>query len=141
MSKLTSLIRRAPKRVTAIVAMVAAAIIVPAAVMAWGPDRPTFTMDNPSDHVAFDSITDNPSVGDERNFVGIRPDTGGNGINNVWTDNQTVTGGDTYLVRMYVHNDAASNLNLVAQNVTAKFNVPNTTGKSVQVDGFLDTSN
>ncbi len=141
MSKFTSLIRRAPKRATALVAMIAAAIIVPAAVMAWGPDRPTFTMNTPSDHVVFDSITDNPYVGDERNFVGIRPDTGNNGVNNVWTDNQTVTGGQTYIVRMYVHNDAASNLNLKAENVTAKFNLPTTTGKSVQVDGFLSASN
>jgi uncharacterized repeat protein (TIGR01451 family) len=142
MSNITSLIRRAPKRLTAAIAMIAAAIIVPAAVMAWGPDRPTFTMNNPSDHVAFNSITDNPNIGDERNFVGIRPDNGDNGVNNTpWTDNEPVTGGQTYIVRMYVHNNAASNLNLVAQNVTAKFNVPNTTGKSVQVDGFLSTSN
>lgn len=141
MSKLVSLIRRAPKRISAVIAMVAAAIIVPAAVMAWGPDRPTFTMNNPSDHVAFDSITDNPNIGDERNFVGIRPDNGDNGINNVWSDSQAVTGGQTYVVRMYVHNDAASNLNLVAHDVTAKFNLPTTTGTSVQVDGFLSTSN
>ena len=49
--------------------------------------------------------------------------------------------GKEYLVRMYVHNNAAANLNKVAENVTAKFNLPTTTGKSIQVDGFLSASN
>ena len=40
MSKLTSLIRRAPKRFSGAIAILAAAIIVPAVALAWGPDRP-----------------------------------------------------------------------------------------------------
>ena len=51
MSKLTSLIRRAPKRFSAVALMVAAAIIIPAAVFAWGPTRDTFTIEQPADHV------------------------------------------------------------------------------------------
>lgn len=137
MSTLTSLIRRAPKRFSAVIAMVAAAIIVPAAVFAWGPSRETFTIDNPSDHVQFNSITNNPNIGDERNFVGIREV----GSANVWKDDVTVQEGKEYYVRMYVHNNAASSLNLVAENVTAKFNLPTTTGKSIQVNGFLSASN
>ena len=121
--------------------MVAVAIIVPVAVSAWGPSRPTFTMNNPSDHVVFDSITDNPNIGDERNFVGIREDNGDNGISNVWNDNVTVQPGKDYIVRLYVHNNAATNLNLVAHDVTAKVNLPTSTGKSIQVDGFIDASN
>ena len=69
MSTLTSLIRRAPKRLFAAVAVIAAAIIVPAAVLAWGPDRPTFTIEQPANYVTFNSITNNPVHGDERNFV------------------------------------------------------------------------
>jgi uncharacterized repeat protein (TIGR01451 family)/LPXTG-motif cell wall-anchored protein len=137
MSKLTSLIRRAPKRFSAVVAMVAAAIIIPAAVFAWGPVRETFTIDNPSDHIQFNSITNNPNIGDERNFVGIREA----GAANVWSDDVTVQDGKEYYVRMYVHNNAASSLNLVAENVTAKFNLPTTTAKSIQVNGFLSASN
>lgn len=137
MNKLTSLIRRAPKRFSVVLAMVAAAIIVPAAVFAWGPTRQTFTMENPSDHVQFNSITNNPNIGDERNFVGIREV----GSSNVWYDNMNVQAGKEYYVRMYVHNNAASSLNLVAENVTAKFNLPTTTGKSIQVNGFLSASN
>lgn len=137
MGKLLSLIRRAPKRTSALVAMIAAAIIVPATLFAWGPTRETFTIDNPSDHVQFNSITNNPNIGDERNFVGIRE----SGTNNLWSDNMTVEKGKEYTVRMYVHNNAASTLDLKAQGVTAKFNLPTTTGKSVQVNGFLSATN
>lgn len=137
MSKFTSLIARAPKRFSALALMIAAAIIIPSAVLAWGPNRETFTIANPSDHVQFNSITDNPNVGDERNFVGIR-DTS---ASNVWYDTMKVQSGKEYFVRMYVHNNAATSLNLVAQNVTAKFNLPTTTSKSIQVNGFLSASN
>jgi uncharacterized repeat protein (TIGR01451 family) len=137
MSKLSSLISHAPKRFSAVVAMVAAAIIVPVAVFAWGPNRETFTVEKPSDHVQFNSITNNPNIGDERNFVGIREV----GSANTWYDDVNVQEGKEYYVRMYVHNNANQNLNLVAENVTAKFNLPTTTGKSVQVNGFLNASN
>lgn len=137
MSKLTALIRRAPKRFSAVVAMIAAAIIIPTAAFAWGPTRDTYTVQNPADHITFNSITNNPNIGDERNFVGIREV----GSANVWYDDVTVQPGKEYYVRMYVHNNAAANLNLVAENVTAKFNLPTTTGKSVEVAGFLSASN
>ncbi len=139
MSKLTSLIRRAPKRFTAVSAMIAAAIIVPAAVFAWGPSRDTYTIESPAPVVAFNSITNNPEYGDERNFVTIKDaantNTGG------WTDEINVQNGKEYYVRMYVHNNAAENLNLVAENVTAKFNVPSQEAKRIQIDGYLSSSN
>jgi uncharacterized repeat protein (TIGR01451 family)/LPXTG-motif cell wall-anchored protein len=53
----------------------------------------------------------------------------------------SVQPGKDYTVRMYVHNNAASNLNLVAENVTAKFNLATTTGKSIDVQGFINSSN
>jgi len=137
MSKITSLIRRTPKRFAATIAMIAAVIIIPAAVFAWGPVRDTYTVQNPAQRVTFNSITDNPNIGDERNFVGIREV----GAANVWYDDVTVQPGKEYLVRMYVHNNAADNLNLVAENVTAKFNLPTNTAKSLQVNGFLNSSN
>lgn len=134
---LLALVRRAPKRISAAVLMVAAAIIIPTAALAWGPDRQTFTIENPSDHVQFNSITNNPNIGDERNFVGIRETTAAN----VWYDTMNVQKGKEYYVRMYVHNNAASSLNLKAKDVTAKFNLPTTTGTSIQVNGFLSASN
>ncbi len=136
---LISLIRRAPKRFSAVALMVAAAVIIPTAAFAWGPDRQTFTLANPSDHVQFNSIVDqnNTDLKDERNFVGIRE----TGSANVWYDDMTAQSGKEYIVRMYVHNNAASSLNLVAENVTAQFTLPTTTAKSIQVDGILTASN
>ena len=137
MTSITSIIRRAPKRFSAVIAMLTAAIIIPAAVFAWGPTRETFTVEKPATFNTFNSITNNPNIGDERNFVGIREV----GSSNVWYDDVTVQEGKEYYVRMYVHNNAADNLNLVAENVTAKFNLPTTTAKSIQVNGFLSSSN
>ncbi len=141
MGKLLTIIRNAPKRMTALFAIFAVALIVPAALHAWGPDRPTYTVNNPADHVTFNSITDNPNIGDERNFVGIRE----SGTNNLWSDDMAVQADKTYTVRMFVHNNAATSLNAsgkgIAHDVTAKFNLPTTTAKSIQVNGFLSASN
>jgi len=138
MSKLTSLIRRAPKRFSAVALMVAAAIIIPTVSLAWGPSRETFTTNSPSDHVQFNSITDNTAIGgDERDFVSVRDASAAN----VWSDTLNVEKGKEYVVRMYVHNNAATTLGLVAKNVTAKVNLPTTTGTSVQVNGFISASN
>lgn len=137
MSKFTSLIRRAPKRFSALALIIAAAVIIPTAALAWGPSRETFTIANPSDHVQFNSITDNPNVGDERNFVGVRE----SGSANTWYDSLNVQSGKTYTVRMYVHNNAATSLNLVAKDVTAKVDLPTTTGKSIDINGFISASN
>jgi uncharacterized repeat protein (TIGR01451 family)/LPXTG-motif cell wall-anchored protein len=139
MSKITSLIRRAPKRFSAVVAMLAAAVIVPAAVFAWGPDRPTFKVNDPADYITFNSITDNPNVGDERNFVVVKDAANTN--DGGWQDNITVQPGKEYLVRVYVHNNAASSLNLTALNTRVMASVPNTTGKNVSISGFVTADN
>lgn len=127
-----------PVRFYAILAIALAAISIPVAINAWGPERPTFTIQNPiPTYVVFNSITNNPNIGDERNFVGIRE----SGTTGKWSDKVTVQEGKEYTVRMYVHNNAADNLNLVAENVTAKFDLPAETGKQVRVTGFLSASN
>lgn len=137
MSKFMSLIAKTPKRLVAAVLVLAAVVAIPALSNAWGPTRDTFTVERPADHVTFDSITNNPNIGDERNFVGIREV----GSANTWYDTMKVQDGKEYYVRMYVHNNAASSLNLVAHDVTAKFNLPTTTGTSIQVDGFINSTN
>ncbi len=125
------------KKLFAALSILVAAIAIPAGLYAWGPTRQTYTMAKPADHITFNSITDNPNIGDERNFVGARDASS----SNVWYDSIKVQSGHEYLVRAYVHNNAAENLNLVAQDVTTKFNVPTTTGKSVTVSGFVTSSN
>lgn len=139
MSKLTSLIRRAPKRFSGAIAILAAAIIVPAVALAWGPDRPVYTVANPADHITFNSIKDNPNVGDERNFVVVKDAANTN--DGGWQDNVTVQPGKEYLVRVYVHNNAASSLNLTAINTRVMASVPNTTGKNVSISGFVTADN
>lgn len=138
MKLVSKLLRHVPKRWLPL-GIAVAAIAIPAVVMAWGPDRPTYTMANPADHVTFDSITDNSEVGDERNFLTIKDasNTSAGG----WQDSTTAQAGHEYLVRVYVHNDAAANLNLKATNVRTKVNVPTTTGKSVELGGFITADN
>ena len=139
MNKLTTLIRRAPKRFSAALLMVAAAIIIPAVVLAWGPDRQLYTVDSPADKITFNSITDNPVAGDETNFVVVKDAANTN--DGGWTDNVTVQPGKEYLVRMYVHNNAASSLNLTAINTRVSASVPTTIGKNVSVSGFVSADN
>ena len=124
---------------------IAAAAVVTVAsavsVFAWGPSRATYTMANPADHITFNSIVDNnQEVGDERYFVSASPYTG-NASNNVWSDNTVVEDGKEYVVRMYVHNNAASNLNLIAKDVRAYINLPTEASDSITVEGTIYSSN
>lgn len=135
MKNLTNYIKKHSTRLTeeaAVVAVLVASVVVTgASVMAYGPSRPTFTIEKPADHITFNSITNNPNYGDERGFTLIKDaaNTSAGG----WSDEINVEDGKEYLVRVYVHNNAAENLNLVAQNTRISANVPTTTGTSVQI--------
>ena len=108
---------------------------------AWGPSRTTYTMANPADHVVFNSIVDNnKEIGDERYFVSASEYTG-KAANNKWTDNTAVEDGKEYVVRMYVHNNAASNLNLTAKDTRAYVVLPTDTATSITVSGKVYASN
>jgi len=104
---------------------------------AWGPERETFTTENPADFVTFNSITDNPHIGDERNFVGARR----RGSTDLWSSDLTISRGNEYVIRMYIHNNAADGLALVAEDVRASINVPDGRGRKVAISGVLDSSN
>ena len=74
----------------------------------WGPqDRATYTWDKPADHVTFNSITDNPFLGDERNFVRVREA----GSEESAVDEVTLEPGKEYQISIYYHNDASASLN------------------------------
>jgi len=138
MSKLLTLVRRAPKRTGALLAMIAAVIIVPATLLAWGPDRPTYTQEHPADHVTFDSITNNPEVGDERNFVRIKEDGA-----STYETSTNLEPGKVYDVSVFYHNNAASNLGLVAHNTTLKMEIPGVVkaGVNAAFTGTISASN
>ena len=119
-----------------ILASLLAAVVVPAAVLAWGSSRETFTVEKPATYNTFNSITNNPDIGDERNFVRAREVNG-----TQWSDDISITKSGEYFVRLYVHNNAADNLNLTAENVVAQLNVPTYQAKKIQIDGSLTSSN
>lgn len=133
-------VRQQPKRLIGL-AIVSAAIIVPAVAFAWGPDRPTYTMAHPADHVTFDSITDNPNYGDERQFMTVQDLTTGQTL----THQTTLVAGHEYQFQIYIHNDAASNLNAsgvgIAKNVTVRAALPASVNGSDTADAFVDASN
>ena len=126
-------LRYVPRHFALILAVTLATVTV-ATTLAWGPSRDTYTVEKPADHVVFNSITNNPVDGDERNFSRAKDGT-------TWTDNVKVQPGREYKVRLVVHNNAADNLNLKAKNTRASASVPTTTGKSVSISNFVSADN
>jgi uncharacterized repeat protein (TIGR01451 family) len=119
--------------------MLAAMLLVPAVLFAWGPSRTTYTMAKPADHVVFNSITDNPEYGDERQFTGIKDNANTNAGG--WQNTITAQPGHEYLVRVYVHNNAASNLNLVAKNTRVTAALSTATSTSVPITTYVSADN
>ena len=138
MKQLLKALRYVPKRY-GVLAAALSVLAVPAVLMAWGPTRTTFTVAHPADYVTFNSITDNPVDGDERNFV--RAVDASNVTSAGFKDDIAVADGKEYLVRMVVHNNAADNLNLKAINTRVKTAIPATAGKEVQISGFVSADN
>lgn len=84
-----------------------------ASVSAWGPERTTFTMEEPATYPTFNSITNNPTIGDERDFVRVGE------INADETNLKNeieVVPGRQYLVYVYFHNNASATFNDSAHN-------------------------
>ena len=109
----------------------------------WGPtDRATFTWQTPASYVTFNSITDNPTLGDERNFVRVRE--AGTGT---YGDSVSLEVGKTYEVYIYVHNNASANLNSsgegLAENVTLSTQLPEMIqdGQSGIVEATISATN
>ncbi len=82
-------------------------------VSAWGPERTTFTMESPASYPTFNSITNNPTIGDERNFVRVgEVDAEVTDL----TNEVEVVPGRQYLVYIYFHNNASATYNDAAHN-------------------------
>ena len=110
----------------------------------WGPqNRPTYTWQSPADHRTFNSITDNPSIGDERNFVRVREV----GTNAKYVDELNVEAGKYYEVYVYYHNNASANLNEsgkgIANNVRLSMSIPENLkqGETAVIKGTISASN
>lgn len=83
------------------------AVVPASAVMAWGPERPTYTNDEPAQKAVFNSITDNAAVGDERDFVRIAEKDS----NATHSSDIKLEAGKQYEVYIYYHNDASGTYN------------------------------
>ena len=91
-----------------LIATFASATILATPTFAWGPERTTYTNNDPAPEVTFNSITNNAAIGDERNFVRVA-ELGGDSIQ--YVDSLKIEPGKEYEVYIYYHNNAASNLN------------------------------
>jgi len=111
-------------------------------VSAWSPERETFTMENPADFIIFNSITYNPTIGDERNFVRIREA----GVGTFGNEVELILGRE-YEVYIFFHNNASATLNPtgagIAQNVRVRSSFPDTilAGERLRVEGEISASN
>lgn len=139
MKKLFALLGRAP-RLTGALAIVAAVVAVSAATYAWGPDRPDIDAKKGADYVVFNSMTNNPNYGNERQFITVQDPKTGNYGNNV-----TVEPGKEYMVRVLVHNDANTKAHptkdLRAINTTLRTVVSPKTGKTNAITAYVDADN
>lgn len=140
-------ISRMPKRAIFSLATLGTLIGVTGVVSAWFPDRPTYTIENPAPHVTFNSITNNPNEGDERAFFEVKDaahtQTGGfaHTINNLHD-------GQELLLRVYVHNNAADNLNDpnftgsgVARNTKVRVHLPTATASALKANAYITADN
>ncbi|MGO3702042.1 MAG: LPXTG cell wall anchor domain-containing protein [Candidatus Saccharimonadales bacterium] len=142
MKKLLAALKRAPRRAAGL-AVVVAAVAVPAGLLAWGPERPTFTLEEPADYVTFNSITNNAKHGDERNFVQIRNATDGGQFG----EEVQIEPGKEYEVYAFYHNNAKSKLNEsgegIARNAQMRVQMPADIkqGEKARVTGFVSADN
>ena len=108
----------------------------------WGPgDRRLYAVASPSDQVTFNSMVDNNEViGDERFFLSASLYTG-DASKNRWTDHTDVQDGGEYVVRMYVHNNAAEDSGLTARDVRAYIMLPEQPSDELTIQGKLFCAN
>lgn len=138
-----NLISNVPKKLLAIPLVLSILLGATVAVGAWWPERPTFTIQNPAPYVTFDSITDNPNYGDERTFFDAKPAS--NTSLGGFSDKNTVKDGEEMLLRIYVHNNAADNLNEsgkgIAHNAQARIWLPAVTSETMRANAYISASN
>jgi uncharacterized repeat protein (TIGR01451 family) len=144
-----NLFRNVPKKGLIAVATVLTVFGVAASVHAWSPSRPTYTMAVPADHVTFNSITDNPREGDERAFFEVKD--AANLASDGFLHTATVKDGEELLIRAYVHNDAASNLDTVsdgkggfvgvATGTKIRVWLPSVADKTLRLNAYIDAAN
>ncbi len=130
----------------AAVTVAASALIAPASVNAWGDSsngRESYTIADINngklgDKIVFNSISDS-KIGDEKNFVGAKVSSV---AADTWNANEIeAKDGETYTVRLYVHNNSPKGTEKIAEGVKATFAVPTAVAKKHTIVGYLDSTN
>ena len=124
--------------VSSFAAIIVAVAATAGVTLAWGPDRPTFTIQKPADYITFNSITNNPAYGDERNFFRVKPAAADN---SAYSDTVALEPGKEYQGYVYFHNNAAANLNLVAKDTSMRVELPAVVNGSAKTNAFIRASN
>ena len=128
-------------------AVMLAGSLTPVLVSAWGDSsngRPSYTLEQINagalgDKIVLNSISQNQIIGDEKNFVAAK--VAGANVS-TWNANTIdVKDGETYTIRLYVHNNNPKGRNAVAEGVKATFSIPTTVSNSLTVIGYLDAAN
>lgn len=119
--------------------------------LAWGPEnRPTYTMNSPAPSVTFNSITDSKDWGDERNFLVIKDVTneykGADSLHTIakgggFTDKAVLADQHYYMVKAFVHNNAAANLNLASNDTKIKININDSKKPVFDIQATISSSN
>lgn len=127
-------------------AVVLAGTLTPTVVSAWGDSangRPSYTLSEINagklgDTITFNSISDG-KIGNEKNFVGAK--VAGATVETWNADTINVKDGETYTIRLFVHNNSPKGMDAIAKNVKASFSVPTKVAKTHTIVGYLDSSN
>ena len=127
-------------------AVIAAAAMAPVIVNAWGDSnngRPSYTNEQIEGGVLGDTIVmnsiSNSKIGDEKNFVAAK--VAGATVE-TWNANSIkVKDGETYTIRLFVHNNSPKGEKAIANGVAASFSLPTTVAKSQTIIGYLNSSN
>lgn len=131
---------------TLVICVVMATVLFSIRAYAWGDNgggRPSYTVDQINkgalgNKIVFNSISDSVD-GDEKNFLSAQAAT--DDIHGTWQGNNiTVENGKEYTIRLYVHNNP-NGYDAIARDTKAAISIPTTSGKQVQVNGFITSSN
>ncbi len=137
MKNLLTYLSYLPKKLFTFVAATLAIIGLGVAVQAaFGPSRPTYTWEQPADHITFNSITNNPTEGDERAF--LTASSPGAEYKDPVNDLQA---GDELALKVYYHNNAAASLGKIATNTAVRIAMPTGSGTSRQVTAYISADN
>ena len=88
--------------------------------------------------ITFNSISDG-KIGDEKNFVAAK--ISGADVETWNANSMDVSDGETYTIRLYVHNNNPGGMNAIAKEVIVTFSIPTVESDDQTVIGYLNCSN